>query len=105
MMRPGRLAGPIIALSILILAVLAHPASAEEPCCGPAENDTAAEEFWEKFDEARRMFDALLREIPRYDVPEVTEDGDIIIRRLPPPEDEPPAPRPPPPTDRGIVQL
>lgn len=34
-------------------------------------------------------FEQLLREVPRYGLPEMTEDGDIILRRLKPPAPSP----------------
>jgi hypothetical protein len=38
-------------------------------------------------------FTDLMREVPRYAAPEINENGDIILRRLPPPEAAPSAPR------------
>ncbi len=49
--------------------------------------------------ELDRAFDQLgdaLEELPRYSLPEITEDGDIIIRRLPRRQESwPPAPEDP----------
>jgi len=86
------------------LAVLSGPAAGQDdeaPDGGPA---PAA-----PLEELNRLLDeleGLLGTIPRFEMPEITEDGDIILRRRddPPPEDgeggeseEPPGPRPPPP--------
>ncbi|HEX9463474.1 MAG TPA: hypothetical protein VGB82_12825 [Alphaproteobacteria bacterium] len=44
-------------------------------------------------------FEQLLREVPRYGLPEITEDGDIILRRLQPPPASPPHRRGPGPEE------
>ena len=72
----------------------------------PAAADTAASDWTDtelgriierKLDRAFEQLGDALEQLPRYSLPEVTEDGDIIIRRLPrrreswPPPGEPDA--------------
>ena len=75
--------------------VFSAPALAEDK--GPGLRDWSETELGRMIErELDRAFDQLeetLDNLPRYGLPEVTEDGDIIIRRLPRrPEAWPPAP-------------
>ncbi|MDX1710105.1 MAG: hypothetical protein R3316_03080 [Rhodovibrionaceae bacterium] len=58
---------------------------------GPAEEDKSAEELArEGMEKIMRALEHMMDSIPQYEMPEVTEDGDIIIRRKnPPPKDAP----------------
>lgn len=76
-----------------------HPgaAAAQEPAPErgyPAPGADAAETLAEGLQKLREGLTELLEEIPRYAPPEVTEDGDIILRRLDPPGTERHAPAP-----------
>ena len=81
----------------LFAAALALSAPAQADDTGPGLGDWSETELGRMIErELDRAFDQLedtLDSLPRYGLPEVTEDGDIIIRRLPRrPETWPPAP-------------
>ncbi|HSK39980.1 MAG TPA: hypothetical protein VK943_09450 [Arenibaculum sp.] len=63
------------------------------PAPGGAPGD-AAETLAEGLEKLHEGIAKLLEEIPRYAPPEVTENGDIILRRLDPPARERRAPAP-----------
>lgn len=82
---PGRRGLFLPALGAALALVAAPAAAAEEGPAAPAPVEQAVEEL-------RRMMerlDDLFRSMPRYAMPEVTEDGDIIIRRIDPSPDRP----------------
>ncbi len=54
--------------------------------------DRAEELAREGADDMRRILNELLEAVPQYEWPEVTEDGDIILRRVPPGEERKPRP-------------
>jgi hypothetical protein len=87
---------PILAPAFLAL-MLVLPAAAAETPAPPAAPDfesqlRQAEEMARRgISEVLGSVDLLLRALPRYELPEITENGDIILRRKPPP----PAPRSP----------
>ena len=76
------------ALSLAAALILASPVQAQEQ--GPSDEDPA-ELAREGIERLMRALDGFVRMIPQYDLPELTEDGDIIIRRRDP--DEPPKPK------------
>jgi hypothetical protein len=79
----------LLILSALALVwTLARPVSA-------ADNRSPEDLAVEGMDKMKQAFEELLRSIPRFDSPIITDDGDIIIRRQPP-VDLPPAPEWPP---------
>ncbi len=59
----------------------------------PERDDDSLAEAFDEFDRFMRRLEELVDQVPRYAMPEMTEDGDIIIRRLPPRRDgdDPPA--------------
>ncbi len=68
------------ALAVALLA--AAPAAAEEPRRGGWEDGLRT--MLDGLDRMRAELERLVEEMPRYAMPRVTEDGDIVIERLPP---------------------
>ena len=85
----------VFACAIAALVLTSWPAAADSTASDWA--DTELGRIIER--ELDRAFDRLgdaLEELPRYSLPEITEDGDIIIRRLPRRQDSwPPVPQDP----------
>ena len=83
--KPRRLApGPgLLALMLVVLLALSVPVQAQER--GPTEEDPH-ELARQGIEQLMRALDGFVRMIPQYDLPEMTEDGDIIIRRRQPGE-------------------
>ena len=75
----------VAAACAVALLTLSTTAQADEPGMSrPGWSDTELGRMFER--ELDRVFDRLgeaLENVPRYALPEVTEEGDIIIRRLP----------------------
>ena len=91
-----RLRRSIIALPIL--ATLALPAAAAE---GDSQ-ETPSELMTDAMSKMVRALEMMIQSIPQYEKPEITEDGDIIIRRKNPESKkgqprlpDPDAPKPP----------
>lgn len=61
---------------------------------GEAERERAEKLAQEAMEKLVRAIELFLNSIPQYEMPEVTEDGDIIIRRKRRPADPDEAPRP-----------
>ena len=78
----------VLLLAIVLTRTGIPPALAQTQPPGPRER--AEELAREGADQIFRALDLLLKSIPQYDAPEITEDGDIIIRRHRP--DAPPPP-------------
>ena len=57
---------------------------------GESEGDSVGELAREGVDTLMRALEALIDEIPRYELPELNEDGDIIIRRKRKTDEAPP---------------
>jgi hypothetical protein len=76
---------PVILSLFLIFAV--PPAALAG---GESEDDAASELAREGVETLMRALEALIDEIPVYEMPELNEDGDIIIRRKRKPEEAPP---------------
>lgn len=69
--------------------VLGGPVAAQEPD-DPATDDRTPEELAaEGLDNLMRALELMLLSIPQYEMPEINERGDIIIRRKNPPKDAP----------------
>ncbi len=88
-----------LAIWVLMAALaIAGPAPAQAPDPGTGDRERAEELAREGFEQLLRALEALLQSIPQYEAPEITEDGDIIIRRKrkPPEPPEPPGSVPPP---------
>lgn len=87
----------ILAASLAILSWASEApwpeARAEEhsPGAGPTEPDSPSDLAREGVQKLLQALEQLIEEIPEYEMPEITEDGDIIIRRKPrePQRDEP----------------
>lgn len=93
---------PAIAAAALLLT--APSALAEVPPAPPPGNTFSEKSFSEQLERAERLavdgvqklLDSarlLLDAVPRYEMPQMTENGDIIIRRKPPEPREPAPPR------------
>jgi hypothetical protein len=85
----------ILSLPLIGASALAAVAQTEPPRPLPpyAEDLRRAEEAMRRsLENMRQGVDLLLRALPRYDMPEVNENGDIIIRRRPPTEPAAPPP-------------
>jgi hypothetical protein len=87
---------PRLAVTILVALLLAGPAAAQQD---PV--DEAGRLAGEALGKLMDAMGTLLQALPQYRAPEVLENGDIIIRRVPaepdrdpPPEDRRPAPPP-----------
>jgi hypothetical protein len=61
--------------------------------------DEAEKAFKDAADKLMTALRAMLRAIPQYEMPEITEEGDIIIRRKRMDEEPPDHPEPPPKDD------
>jgi len=82
--------------ALLIIAAL--PAVAAEPAPAPSlpqmteklreDLARAAETMRESMGQVLLSLESVLRQLPRYEAPEFTENGDIIIRRKPPENQE-----------------
>ncbi len=71
----------------LMVAVLLSPG----PAAWAQSSDTqqrAEELARESLDMLMRALDAMIDAVPQYALPEITEDGDIIIRRIHPGDDD-----------------
>ncbi len=62
-------------LAAALFAVVALPANAAD------KKDDPSRLAAEGLDKMVRALESLMRSIPQYETPEITEDGDIIIRR------------------------
>lgn len=92
--KPRTLAKPTMLAAVVGLALpLAPvmPALAEETPPGTAPQDTPGEIAREGLEQMMRALRLLVESIPQYELPEVLENGDIIIRRkhLQPESEEP----------------
>lgn len=65
----------IVALPILLALTL--PAAAAEP----ESTETPSEMMTDAMSKIVRALEMMIQSIPQYEKPEITEDGDIIIRR------------------------
>ncbi|MFQ6018642.1 MAG: hypothetical protein ACE5KF_10655 [Kiloniellaceae bacterium] len=62
---------------VLALALAGPPAAAEEPGGRPEAEEMAREAM----EQLLRALELFIESIPQYEMPEVNENGDIIIRR------------------------
>ncbi len=77
---------------LLAAALIPVPAMASDQEDGGSRDDPAerAEELArESIEKMMRALEQVLQAIPQYEMPEITEDGDIIIRRKHPEEEGP----------------
>ena len=91
-------AGPIVLIAFLCAAFVAPTAtSAQEP----GQEEHPSEMVREGVERIMRALGAFVDVIPQYELPEINENGDIIIRRKRDSEPEPaPAPETPPDMDQ-----
>lgn len=89
---------PVLAVAAALLAssIILAPASAETP--GAEKPRRPGEIAREAADHLLRRLDELAAAIPRYALPEITDRGDIIIRRKNPPQPDQRPPELMPPT-------
>lgn len=74
-------------LSISVLcasAMLAASIAAAEPAAPPQREPRGTDLALEGLSKLMLGLRQLVEELPRYDLPEITENGDIIIRRIDP---------------------
>jgi hypothetical protein len=64
-------------IALPVLAALALPAAAAEP----EDKETPSELMTDAMSKMVRALELFIQAIPQYEKPEITEDGDIIIRR------------------------
>lgn len=83
---PIRRAAPALAL---ILSLAAYPALAQEPGAEGETQQSPEELAIEGLDTLMRALELMLLQIPQYEMPEMNERGDIIIRRKNPPQTAP----------------
>jgi hypothetical protein len=75
---------PVLRAAVLCAALVVAPASA---MASEGDVERLAREGAEKFVEA---LETLIERMPRYEMPEITDEGDIIIRRRDPGTAPPP---------------
>ncbi len=78
--------------AVLLLAAATQGAKAIEPAEPPASERDAQEMARQGLELLMRALEDLVSSIPQYEMPEINENGDIIIRRKHPPamrEEEP----------------
>jgi len=88
--RPTLAAASLAALLALSLPV---PGAAQ----GQSDRERAEELAREGMERIMRALETLMQSIPQYELPEINDNGDIIIRRRRPPEGgdmQPPEPEP-----------
>ena len=96
-----------LSISMLcVSAMLAAVPVVAEPAVPPQREPSGTDLAMEGLNKLMLGLQQLVEELPRYDLPEITENGDIIIRRIDP-KAAPEAPRIPmdPGTPEGGVDL
>jgi hypothetical protein len=78
-LRKSRAAAGLLGLC-LVLPLLAS-AAAQETAAGPPRQESPSELAREGIEQMMRALGLLVESIPQYELPEVLENGDIIIRR------------------------
>ena len=74
----------VMAVALVVVLAAAGPTAAQEQ----SPQERAEELAQEGLDRLLLALDALLEAIPQYELPEVLENGDIIIRRSRPGDEE-----------------
>ena len=78
-----RLRSTIAALA-LAAVMAATPAAAVDPRPDPNMQERAEKALKQGIESVMRALDLMIGSVPQYEMPEVLENGDIIIRRKPP---------------------
>ncbi len=76
----------IVIVTAAALSLPATLARGADPKPAPDVQERAEEAIKEGADKIMRALELMLRAVPQYAMPEVLENGDIIIRRKNPPE-------------------
>jgi len=80
----------------LAAAVIAPPAAAQSQAeRPPPAAESPAQAAREGLDRLLKALEQTIKAFPQYEMPRVTERGDIIIRRVNPAQPAPPRPTPP----------
>lgn len=86
---------PAMAFAMLLTVALPTAAAAQDqPPPGGAERDRAEKMAQEAMEKLVRAIELFLNSIPQYEMPEVNENGDIIIRRKRHPDEPETRPEP-----------
>ncbi|MFQ5466510.1 MAG: hypothetical protein ACE5DS_00065 [Kiloniellaceae bacterium] len=86
----GRAASAALVAAMLTVPAAGASAAEDEPSAG-AQAEKMARDAMERM---MRTLELLFQSVPQYELPEITDDGDIIIRRKhPPAPDEKDQPR------------
>jgi len=86
-MKTKPVAAPLIAALMLLAPAAGRAAEPGEPSSGFAEDmQRAAELMRQGLNKALGSVETLLRAVPRYELPQMDENGDIVIRRKRPSE-------------------
>jgi hypothetical protein len=81
-MKTKPVAAPLIAALMLLAPAAGRAAEPAEPSSGFAEDmQRAAELMRQGLNKALGSVETLLRAVPRYELPQMDENGDIVIRR------------------------
>lgn len=82
-------------IAILLLALASGPALAQTRSPAPPEEERPGALAREAIDTLLRALSRAIDNLPQYAVPELNENGDIIIRRINPRAEKPRPPRAP----------
>lgn len=97
MPKTGRMRALIAAL--MLAAAVAQPALAQQDPPRAPDKDQPSVLAREAIDKLMRALSLVIENLPQYAMPEINENGDIIIRRLNPPRAEKERPKAPSPPD------
>jgi hypothetical protein len=85
---------PLRALAVaLALAVVTAPALAQAQAPAPPENQQPGALARDAIDKLMRALSLAIENLPQYAMPELNENGDIVIRRINPRAEKPRPPR------------
>ena len=72
---------PLVTWSFCLALSLAAGAPGPVLAAAPSERERAEEMAKEAIEQLMRALELMIESIPQYELPEINEDGDIIIRR------------------------
>ena len=94
----------ISAIALALSLLLAAPAAAEsEPRSPGRDLPSSIEELEAALDQVASALRRVIEAVPRFEPPEITEEGDIVIRRKRPDAEPLPAPPRPLPEDSARI--